>query len=143
MPPTAAIPSGARSSPPAPTPSSSPSVRLPPSAIGSMPTIVESAVIRIGRKRVRPASNAASAMPRPCSRSWFANSTIRIEFFATSPTSITMPIWLKRLSVVPVSQSVASAPVKESATAIRIVSGWTKLSNCAANTRKITATPSR
>jgi len=46
MPPTTATPSGARASPPAPV----------PSAIGRMPMIVATAVIRIGRKRVRQAS---------------------------------------------------------------------------------------
>ena len=76
MPPTTAMPSGARDSPPAPL----------PSAIGRMPTMVASAVIRIGRKRVRDASKRRlDAARSPRSRSWFANSTIRIEFLVTRP----------------------------------------------------------
>ena len=111
MPPSTAMPSGARESPPAPR----------PSAIGRMPTMVASAVIRIGRKRVFEACCTASTSGSPRSRSWFANSTIRIEFLVTRPTSITSPILLNRLSVVWVASSATSAPVKESATATRIV----------------------
>ena len=36
----------------------------------------------------------ASTRPSPRSRSWFANSTMRIEFFVTRPTSIPRPILL-------------------------------------------------
>ena len=124
-PPTTAMPSGARDSPPAPL----------PIAIGRMPTMVASAVIRIGRKRMRDASNTASRALMPRSRSWLANSTIRIEFLVTSPTSMTSPIWLNRFRVEPTASSVTSAPVNESATATRIVTGCRKLSNCAASTR--------
>ena len=49
-------------------------------------------VIRIGRKRNSAASIAASAIERPRSISCSANSTIRIEFFADSPISMTSPI---------------------------------------------------
>jgi hypothetical protein len=120
-----AIPMGARLSPPAPR----------PSAMGSVPKMVEKVVIRMGRKRRFAASRAASTRLFPRARSWFANSTIRMAFFVTRPVSITMPIWLKRLSEVPVSASPASAPVTASGTVKRIVSGWRKLSNCAERVR--------
>ena len=125
MPPTTATPSGARASPPAPN----------PSAIGRIPAMVESAVMSTGRKRVCAACVTASSTSSPCARSRFANSTIRIEFFATSPTSITRPIWLNRFSVWPVAISARSAPVNETATATMIVAGSMKLSNWAASTR--------
>ena len=51
---------------------------------------------------------------------------------------MTRPILLKRLSVVLVRSSATRAPVKENATATRIVNGSTKLSNCAASTRNTT-----
>ena len=53
-PPITARPSGAFCSPPSPS----------PSAIGSMPMIIASAVISTGRKRVKPASSAAPTRPR-------------------------------------------------------------------------------
>ena len=52
-------------------------------------------VIRIGRNRVRAAWIAASAAVAPSSSAWRANSTIRIAFFAASPTSTTKPIWAR------------------------------------------------
>ena len=59
LPPSTAMPSGARESPPAPR----------PRAIGRMPTMVASAVIRIGRKRVFDACVTASTSGSPRSRS--------------------------------------------------------------------------
>ena len=50
-------------------------------------------VIITGRKRRRAPSVAASSRGTPCSRRSFANSTIRMPFFAASPISTTMPIW--------------------------------------------------
>ena len=61
---------------------------------GITPRMKAKAVIRIGRKRRRADSSAASANPMP---SWsclaFANSTIRIAFLAASPISMMLPIW--------------------------------------------------
>ena len=71
------------------------------SAIGSVPSVVEKAVIRIGRKRAADASSAASRRSSPSARFCFANSTIRMPFFVTSPMSITSPIWLNTLRVLP------------------------------------------
>jgi len=61
---------------------------------GTAPAAVAIEVIRIGRRRRAEASRMAVPMSRPASRSWFANSTIRMPFFAARPTSITMPTWL-------------------------------------------------
>jgi ribose/xylose/arabinose/galactoside ABC-type transport system permease subunit len=51
-------------------------------------------VIITGRSRIRQALRMASRTTCPCSRSWLANSTIRMPFLAISPTSMTSPIWL-------------------------------------------------
>ena len=48
---------------------------------------------------------------------------------------MTMPIWLKRLSVLPAIQSPSSAPVTASGTVSMMTNGWMKLSNWAASTR--------
>ena len=90
-PPITASPIGTRLSAPAPS----------ASAMGSVPRTVEKAVIRIGRKRAADASSAACWRPRPSSRFCLANSTIRMPFLVTSPISITSPIWLNTLSVLP------------------------------------------
>ena len=50
-------------------------------------------VIRIGRRRSREASTAASKALLPSSRSFRANSTIRMAFFDAKPISTTRPIW--------------------------------------------------
>ncbi len=88
---------------------------------------------------MRADSMIACWMLRPSSRSWLANSTIRMPFFAARPTSMTMPIWLNRLSVPPVSARPTSAPSTASGTVSMIVNGCTKLSNCAASTRYTTS----
>ena len=59
---------------------------------GTQPRINANEVIRIGRKRSRAPSNAASIRLFPFSNSSLANSTIRIAFFAASPMSMTKPI---------------------------------------------------
>ncbi|MCW0450776.1 hypothetical protein NB706_003610 [Xanthomonas sacchari] len=107
----------------------------PATTNGIAPTTVASEVIRIGRRRTAEASTIASRTLRPASRNWLANSTIRMPFLAASPTSITMPIWLNRLSVPPLIARPISAPSTPSGTVSMITSGWMKLSNCAASTR--------
>ncbi len=61
---------------------------------GSAPAAVASVVISTGRRRTVAASMIASTNARPWSRSWFANSTIRMPFLLAMPISITEPIWL-------------------------------------------------
>ncbi len=81
-PPTTAMPSGWRSSAPAPA----------PIATGSAPKIAAKVVIMIGRKRSRQASRIAASALMPTRRRSIAKSIIMMAFFLTMPTSITMPI---------------------------------------------------
>ncbi len=83
MPPATAVPTEFRAPEPAPVATAS----------GSTPRMNANDVIRIGRNRMRADSIAASTIDRPCARSCSANSTIKIEFFAASPISITRPTW--------------------------------------------------
>ena len=61
-------------------------------AVGSMPATIATVVITIGWARLCPASQIASFFAIP----WFiistAKSTRRIEFFATMPKSIRIPM---------------------------------------------------
>ena len=82
IPPMTVVPTDCRAADPAPVASAS----------GSTPRMNASDVIRIGRSRMRAASTAASTIDRPSLRRCSANSTIRIEFFAARPTSMTRPI---------------------------------------------------
>ena len=60
---------------------------------GTTPRMKANEVMRIGRRRMRAASTAASTMGSPRSRSCSANSTMRMAFLLARPTSITSPIW--------------------------------------------------
>ena len=82
MPAKTAVPRDWRISAPAPVATTS----------GATPRMKASDVIRIGRSRRRAALTAAAAGLLPASCAWRANSTIRIAFFAASPTSTTKPI---------------------------------------------------
>ena len=59
---------------------------------GTHPSTNANEVIRMGRKRYLPAASAASANGCPLSYASFANSTIKMAFFAASPISMTRPI---------------------------------------------------
>jgi hypothetical protein len=59
---------------------------------GRSPRMKAKEVTITGRKRRRAPSVAASRSGTPCARRSFANSTIRMPFFAASPISTTMPI---------------------------------------------------
>ncbi|KAG1386953.1 hypothetical protein G6F58_013738 [Rhizopus delemar] len=52
---------------------------------------------------------------------------------------MTMPIWLNRFTVPPLTHNPTSAPRTPSGTVSMMVSGWMKLSNCAASTRYTTS----
>ena len=56
--------------------------------------IVDKLVISIGLNLMAAASNTATSKFLPSFLNWFANSTIRIPFFAVSPMSIIRAIWL-------------------------------------------------
>ena len=62
------------------------------SAMGIMPMMVASEVIRMGRRRTRQAVITASATRQPCSSSRCAKSTIRMLLESAMPTSISTPI---------------------------------------------------
>src|SRR5207247_5431475 len=81
-PPITARPSGAFCSPPSPA----------PSAMGTMPIIIASAVMQTGRKRIAPASIAAIAASPWSSRRSFANDTTRILFAVATPIHMIAPI---------------------------------------------------
>ena len=77
-----AMPSGWRSSAPAPV----------PNAIGSVPSSAASVVMMIGRKRTSAASRIAVTASAPSRRRASAKSTIMIAFFLTMPISSRMPM---------------------------------------------------
>ena len=64
------------------------------SSSGRPPSTVAIMVITTGRRRMSAALRIASRTDWPWSRSWLANSTIRMPFLAIRPTSMTRPIWL-------------------------------------------------
>ena len=53
--------------------------------------LVAAEVIKIGRSRVAAPSTMAWNLSRPCSCNVLANSTMRMPFFDTNPTSVTNP----------------------------------------------------
>jgi len=59
---------------------------------GIIPKINAKEVMRIGRRRKRAPSSVASSRGLPFSYSSFANSTIKMAFFAASPMSMINPI---------------------------------------------------
>ena len=85
MPLNTLMPSERRALAPAPVASTS----------GSTPRMKANDVIRIGRKRMRDASTAASQIDLPSTmRSSRATSTIRMPFLADSAISSIRPIWV-------------------------------------------------
>ena len=80
-------------------------------AIGTIPMMVASEVIRIGRKRTRQEVITASSTVRPCSSRRCANSTMRMLLDAATPTSIRMPIKDMTFKVVCVSGRITSTPM--------------------------------
>ena len=82
MPPITAVPIATRLFAPAPVAIAS----------GNTPKMKAKLVIRIGRRRIRAASIAASMTRLPFFSSCSANSIIRIAFFAASPIVVSRPI---------------------------------------------------
>ena len=93
-PPITARDIGARKPPPSPS----------ASALGSMPAIIASVVIMIGRSRTWPASTSARNRSVPSRRRSFALSMRRIAFFTTRPKRRITPIIDIMLNVSPVTQ---------------------------------------
>ncbi len=105
-------------------------------ASGTQPKINAKLVIKIGRSRNLAASNAASKIGLPSSTPRFANSTIKIAFFALKPINITKPIcaytlFSKRPTIKP-----ANAPNTAMGVQSRTLNGSDQLSYCAARIRK-------
>ena len=124
-PPTAARASGAEASDPAPS----------SSARGIRPTMVASAVIRMGRMRMRADSTTARRSGWPSRRRWLAKSTSRIELETTMPTITMMPMKDSILSVVLVRYSVHITPIIPIGTANMMITGSRNERNCATITR--------
>ena len=118
-PPITARAIGARNPPPSPI----------PMAMGSMPKIMASVVITMGRRRTRPASMSAVRRSAPACLRSFALSTSRIAFFVTSPISMITPIMLIMLNVSSVSSSASSTPMSDSGSDSMMANGCVKLSN--------------
>ena len=97
-----ARPSGAFCSPPSPS----------PSAIGTMPMIIASAVMQTGRKRVAPASIAARSASPFSASAILANETTRILFAVATPMHMMAPISAGTLSVVWVRKRNSTMPAK-------------------------------
>ena len=117
-PPITARAIGARNSAPAPSASAS----------GSMPKIIASVVITIGRSRIAPGVDerlVARSCPR--SRAWLAKSTSRIAFLVTRPISRMRPIMLIMLNVSPRERAAPSiTPTSDSGSESMIASGCRK-----------------
>src|SRR5262249_50797392 len=106
-PPITARPRGAFCSPPSPR----------PSAIGSMPMIIASAVINTGRMRVAPPSSAAASGSAPSARRWRAKAMSRMLFAVATPIIIIAPVSDGTLSVVPVMKSIHAMPASAAGSA--------------------------
>ena len=91
--------------------------------MGSMPMIIASAVMTIGRSRVQPASTAASAAVRPSSMRSLANVTSRIEFAVATPIDIIAPISDGTLKVLWVRNSAQTTPAKAPGSAVMMMKG--------------------
>jgi hypothetical protein len=124
-PPITVIAIGARTSAPSPI----------PSAIGSSPSMVVSLVIRMGRRRILPASMMASRFDRPRSRAWLTASISTIDWLTTIPASMMSPMYATTLTVVPVIHNAQTAPMIASGMVSRITKGCIRDSNCDAITR--------
>ena len=104
-------------------------------ASGSMPKIIASVVMTIGRRRVEPALMSASSRGVPSRRAWFVKSISRIAFFVTRPISMMRPIMLIMLSVSPVARSARATPTSDSGSESMIANGWKNDPNCEARIR--------
>ncbi len=133
MPPNTAVPSARRDAAPAPVATTS----------GSTPSRNAKEVMRIGLKRKCAASSAALTIEAPCSRRSFANSTIKMAFFAASPISVMMPIWVYKSYGYDRMVIAINAPSSPSGTASTTANGVLQLSYSAArnSTTRIDAKP--
>ena len=75
-----------------------------------MPAPIAKVVMRIGRKRVSAASRRAAWNSTPLSRSWLANSTMRMPFLAARPMMVTRPTLKYTSFGIPTNVAAATAP---------------------------------
>ncbi len=98
----------------------------PAITIGSVPAIIANVVMRIGRSRTMPACMIASLRLIPERTPSIAKSTSRIEFFVTSPSSMTIPIIENMSSMFPVMNREMNAPDRAGGSAMKMVNGVIK-----------------
>ena len=106
-----------------------------PSPMGSMERMVVRVVIRIGRRRMAPASISASSSGISC-LSWLTVSTYNIPLFTTIPASIKNPIKETILMVIPAIYSRKTEPTRLKGIHIITMKEKRGDSNCMAITRK-------
>jgi len=106
-----------------------------PIATGSMPRMSARVVIRMGRRRIGPATLSAWWMSIPrCRRILFVRSTSRIEFLVTRPKSRIRPIIAVMSRGNLKTSSASSPPTAASGSASMITKGWMNEPNCEAST---------
>ncbi len=126
IPPMTAIARGWSICEPAPSPRES----------GSMPAMVARAVIRMGRKRRRPACTTAASASSPTARKRCAASSRRMPFLATMPTTMMSPMNDAMLKVVFVMSSAKKTPETESNAEASMDKGAENVRNSKSRTMK-------
>ncbi len=114
-----------------------------PMPIGVSAKTVASAVMTMGRSRLRAPSRTASSSAIPRARYWLMRSMSTIALDTTMPTSNSVPIRAGTPSGVSVATSATSAPTAANGTDTSRMNGCARLRNVATmttNTRAIAAT---
>ena len=122
MPPITPVPMARWLAPPAPV----------DVARGTTPSVKASEVMMIGRNRRCAAASADSSALRPCACRSFANSMIRIAFFADKPMMVIRPTWKYTSFSKPRPVTASSTPSTPSGTTRITASGIDQLSYSAA-----------
>ena len=111
-----------------------------PRAMVLMPRMVVSAVIRIGRRRMRPVSTSASRLDMPPMRIWFTLSMNTMPLLTTTPESTRKPSMATSERSMPVRISASRPPVKASGMVNSTMIGDLKDWNWATMIRKMNST---
>ena len=127
IPNTTAVPSDMRLSAPAPV----------ANIMGITPKMNASAVIMMGRKRMTPALSAEVRIGVPDFRKSVAYSTMRMAFFADSPSSSINPIWVYMLMLSPMNIHPSTVPRIATGIESTTAMGSVQLSYCAARTSRV------
>ena len=106
---------------------------------GTIPKMVVSDVMMIGRSRRRPASWMASSNGTPALRSSLIASNFRMESLMMIPHVTTMPMALIRFSVCPQSHNTNRAAATSMGISNKTINGCRKLSNWAAKMKYISS----